>query len=146
MFAAALVPATAFAGEGSNTTTNHEDMSQTQDQVKTDEPTLGVTVTQLSTDQRTHFGAPTDSGLLVSKVDSDSPAQRAGIKVGDVITKIGTNKLMTASDVDTFLGTAQQGSSQKVAIQVIRNEKTLTLHVTPTASQSSPGMSGSGDM
>lgn len=160
LFAAALVPATAFAGAGSNSTstTNDVDMSQMQDQAKTDEPMLGVTVTQMSADQRTKFGAPTDSGLLVSKVDSGSPAQKAGIKVGDVITKVGTNKLTTASDVDTFLGQAQEGSSssQKVAIQVIRNQKTLSLHVTPAASQNIPsqtqgtpgmqGTSGSDDM
>ena len=99
--------------------------------------------------------------MLVSKVDSDGPGQRAGIKVGDVITKVGTNKLTTASDIDTFLGAAQQGEgsqqgAQKVAIQVIRNQKSLSLHVTPAASQSIPsqtqgtpgmqGTSGSDDM
>ena len=154
IFAAALVPATAFAGPGSDTdTSNAMDMSQMQGQAQTDEPALGVSVMELSSDLRTHYGAPRDSGLLVSKVDSDSPAQKAGIKVGDIITKVGTNKLTTASDVDTFLSTAQQGTqqaNQKVAIQVIRNQKTLTLHVTPQSSgmgtQTTPSGGGSGDM
>ena len=152
VFAAALVPAMAFAGPGSDTgSSNTMDMSEMQGQPQTDEPALGVTVMDLSSDLRTHFGAPKDSGLLVSKVDSDSAAQKAGIKVGDIITKIGTNKLATASDIDTFLGTAQQGTQQagqKVAIQVIRNQKTLSLHVMPQAaagpSSSEQGMPPSG--
>src|SRR5262249_40885550 len=129
VFAAALVPAMAFAGPNPDTGSSKPvDMSEMQGQPQTEEPGLGVTVMELSPDLRAHFGAPRDSGLLVSKVDSDGAAQKAGIKVGDIITKIGTNKLTTASDIDTFLGTAQQGAqqpNQKVAIQVFRNQKPL---------------------
>src|SRR5262245_50302044 len=49
---------------------------------------LGVGLTDLTPELRTHFGAPEDAGVMVSKVEPGSPADKAGIKVGDVLASI----------------------------------------------------------
>src|SRR5665647_908272 len=54
---------------------------------------LGVMVVGLNPELRTFFGAPEDSGLLVAQVAPDSAAARAGIRVGDVITRLGPDKV-----------------------------------------------------
>ena len=52
---------------------------------------LGVSVEGLSTQLAEYFGAK-DGGALVSSVTADSPAAKAGIKAGDVITTVNGNK------------------------------------------------------
>jgi serine protease Do len=46
---------------------------------------LGVEAIELPQSLREHFGAPEDSGVLVSRVVEGSPAEDAGIRVGDVV-------------------------------------------------------------
>jgi serine protease Do len=46
---------------------------------------LGVEAIELPASLREHFGAPEDAGVLVSKVVEGSPAEDAGIRVGDVM-------------------------------------------------------------
>jgi membrane-associated protease RseP (regulator of RpoE activity) len=47
---------------------------------------LGVRLVDLTPELRTHFGVPEGAGVLVSAVVDDSPAFRAGIEVGDIVT------------------------------------------------------------
>ena len=46
---------------------------------------VGVDAIELPASLRGHFGAPEDAGILVSNVSAGSPADRSGIRVGDVI-------------------------------------------------------------
>ena len=50
---------------------------------------LGVELVDLTPDLREHFGAPRDVGVMVGRVEPGSPAARAGLEVGDVVTAIG---------------------------------------------------------
>jgi len=54
---------------------------------------LGVSTMQLNGELRTHFGAPADSGVMISDVASGSPAEKAGLIVGDVITAVDGGKV-----------------------------------------------------
>ncbi len=56
---------------------------------------LGITVVPLTRELATLFGVESGKGLLVAAVDHDSPAQRKGIKPGDVITEIGQQTVGT---------------------------------------------------
>lgn len=58
---------------------------------------LGVGLTELTPELREHFGVPADSGVMVSKVIDDSPAFKAGIKVGDVIASVDGQKVAGGS-------------------------------------------------
>lgn len=148
-FAAALVPATAFAG-GQNSQNvpaqnqnqnqdQNQDQNRNQDQSRFEVDTyesqvsqggLGLTVVGLTPDLRGHFGAPRDSGLLVAHIQKNSPAERAGIRVGDVLTRIGNDKITTPDDIDSSLSRVDRKNNQKVAIEVIRDHKMMTLQAT----------------
>ena len=62
-----------------------------------DQGYLGVSVRPLNTDLRRHFGAPSDSGVLISSVEADSPAQAAGLAVGDVIVGVNGHRITSVA-------------------------------------------------
>ena len=56
---------------------------------------LGVQLNELSPQLAEYFGAP-EGGALVAGVTKDSPAEKAGIKAGDVITSINGDRCAVA--------------------------------------------------
>lgn len=79
---------------------------------KMDEPTkfsLGLVVNDLNQDIAKSLGFEGEKGVLVVDVEADSPAERAGIKPGDLITKVGTKEVQSVIEfmslMDEFLET-----------------------------------------
>jgi len=79
---------------------------------KLDEPTkfsLGLVVNDLNQDIAKSLGFEGEKGVLVVDVEADSPAERAGIKPGDLITKVGTKEVQSVIEfmslMDEFLET-----------------------------------------
>ena len=67
-------------------------------------------------------------GVLIKSVVKGSPAERAGMKAGDVIVKIGDNKVAAWRDVASALRYAQPGRT--LAVIVVRNRRETPLNVT----------------
>lgn len=86
---------------------------------------LGVQLLSLTPELRAHLGAPSTAGMLVSAVSEDSPASRAGIRVGDVITQIGSKGVENFGDVLAALRGTKDG--ERAAISVIRNGAPMQL-------------------
>ena len=55
---------------------------------RTKRPTLGVSAQDLSGQLGSYFGAPDGQGVLVTDVRAGSAGEKAGLKAGDVITKL----------------------------------------------------------
>jgi serine protease Do len=70
-------------------------------------------------------------GLYVQDVSAFSPAEKAGIKAGDVITKFDGQKVTTFSEVNTLK--SKHKSGDKVTLTVVRNGKEQNLTLTLTA-------------
>lgn len=92
---------------------------------------LGVGLTELTPELRTHFGAPEDAGAMVSKVEPGSPAEKAGIKVGDILTSVDGQEVKSAWDVMAKVRGFDEG--EQVPIEVWRNGKAQ--HVTATLTE-----------
>lgn len=86
---------------------------------------LGVGLTDLTPELRTHFGVPEDSGVMVSKVEPGSPAEKAGVKVGDVLTSVDGKEIKSSWDVQWKIRGQEEG--QQVPLEVWRNGKVQTL-------------------
>ena len=67
-------------------------------------------------------------GVLIKSVVKGSAAERAGMKAGDVLVKIGDNKVAAWRDLATALRYAQPGRT--VAVVVVRNKRETPLSVT----------------
>lgn len=88
---------------------------------------LGVTVQELSQDMATYFSLPDKNGVLVSAVMEGSPAQKAGIKEGDVIRKFDGSPINTVRELLSAVGNSEVG--RKIQVVVIRDKKELALSV-----------------
>jgi membrane-associated protease RseP (regulator of RpoE activity) len=86
---------------------------------------LGVGLTELSPELRTHFGASEAAGVMVSHVETGSPAEKAGLKVGDIITAIDGGPVESSWDLRRHLHDLANGTV--VALEVNRGGKTSNL-------------------
>ena len=69
--------------------------------------------------------AVTDKGVFVGEVVEGSSAQKAGIKSGDIIVKIGDTNLTSMSDLTKALYTYKSGDSTTIVVNRDGSEKTL---------------------
>lgn len=88
---------------------------------------LGVQVQDVSRELAESFGMERPHGALVARVLVDSPAQKAGFKVGDVITRFNGQEIETSSALPPIVGMTPVEKSVKV--EVIRQRKLVTLTV-----------------
>jgi len=82
---------------------------------------LGVGVQDLTEQLGDYFGTP--AGALVTAVDANTPAKAAGLKAGDVITKINGESVRDSNDLRRKLSAA----SGETTITVMRDRKEITL-------------------
>lgn len=86
---------------------------------------LGIGAQDLTPELATAFNLESPQGAVVTQVLPGSPAQKAGLEVGDVIVNIDSLKIKTASDVVNTVGFLRVDS--KITMNVIRNNKKLNL-------------------
>lgn len=89
---------------------------------------LGVGLTELTPELRTHFGAPEDAGTMVSKVEPGSPADKAGIRVGDILASVDGQEVKSSWDIMAKVRRLDDG--QQVPVEIWRNGKAQNLTVT----------------
>lgn len=89
---------------------------------------LGVSVLQISSELRTHLGAPADRGVLVDAVRPDSPAAKAGLHPGDVIVEVDGDAARSATDILGAMSDRKRGDAVK--LEVIRDRGHLELTAT----------------
>ncbi|MDB4957905.1 MAG: peptidase [Myxococcales bacterium] len=85
---------------------------------------LGIAITPLTNDLRNYYGAPSDRGVLVAHVEPGSMADRAGLRVGDILLDISGQPVNRADDVVSALGRQRGGQIQ---LDVIRGGTQLRL-------------------
>ena len=88
---------------------------------------LGIVALQISPELRAHLGAPRDRGVLVDAVRPDSPAARAGLRVGDIVTDVDGDATKSASDVLDALTDRKKGD--EVTLVAVRSSQRVELHI-----------------
>lgn len=89
---------------------------------------LGIELTELTPELRTHFGAPGNAGVMVSRVQPGSPAEKAGLKVGDIVTALDGKPIDSSWSLRERVRKLDSGA--QVPIEVWRNGKVQTLSAT----------------
>ncbi len=87
----------------------------------------GLMVENLTSQLAEFFGAKNGNGVLVRSVEKGSRAEKAGLRAGDVITRIGDQPVHDTSDFTSALHSRTKGGS--VSIGVIRDRKEQTLNL-----------------
>jgi serine protease Do len=134
---------------GKRNTTNvfngqmREDLKQKMEQLKKDMPKIrsgdgtwilntgsyrriGIGTQTLTKQLAEYFGV--SEGILVTSVNDNSPAAKAGLKAGDVITAVDGEKVTSPGDISRAIGKKQDGP---VTLTVVRDRSTRSVVVTP---------------
>jgi len=88
---------------------------------------IGVVIQPVTRELAESFGLPKPAGALVSSVEKGSPAEKAGIEVGDVILKFGGREVNSSEDLPRLVGGTKPGA--KAAVQLMRNKATREVSV-----------------
>ncbi|WP_162263961.1 MULTISPECIES: Do family serine endopeptidase [Legionella] len=92
---------------------------------------MGIFVQHLTPELAQAMGYSEDfKGALVAQVNQDSPAEKAGLKPGDIITQINNTKITEATQVKSTVGLLRVGSDAKIILQ--REGKEITLNASVT--------------
>jgi len=86
---------------------------------------LGVRLQSLDNDLASYFGIKKDGGALVIKSDKGSPAEKAGIKSGDVIIMVDKEKIRNGDDLLKTIKKYKPGN--KVKLTILRHKKRISL-------------------
>jgi serine protease Do len=95
---------------------------------------LGVRIQSVTPDMKAIYGA--GEGALVVEVVPNSPAEKAGLKEGDIITRIDNKPIHTDGDLIETIAFTSPGT--KVTLTVIRDKKEMKIPVTIGSAEESP--------
>ena len=88
---------------------------------------IGVSTQALTKQLADYFGVK-DGGVLITSVSDNSPAAKAGLKAGDVITAIDGEKVSSPGDISRGLSKKETGD---VSLTIVRDRNTRTVTLTP---------------
>jgi serine protease Do len=90
---------------------------------------IGVQIQPITADIADSLGMKGAEGALVSELQPDSPAAKAGVLSGDVITAVNGNAVKDARDLAKQIGAMASGSTVKLAVWRKGEEKSISLTV-----------------
>jgi serine protease Do len=89
---------------------------------------MGVGINDVTPENATFFHLNSASGALVSQVEAGSPAAKAGLKVGDVITELDGKKMENSGQLQAAISSHRPGD--KVTLGLFRDGKTTSTAIT----------------
>ncbi|MRW89470.1 Do family serine endopeptidase [Duganella sp. FT80W] len=89
---------------------------------------LGVTVQEVNQGFADSFNLATPEGALISNVERGGPADKAGLKAGDVIRSLNGQKIVSSADLPSIVGLSAPG--EKIALEVWRQGKPVQITAT----------------
>jgi serine protease Do len=88
---------------------------------------IGVSTQTLTKQLADYFGV-SDGGLLITSVNENTPAAKAGLKAGDVITAVDGEKVTSSGDIVRAINKKQDGD---ITLTIVSNHSTRTVTLTP---------------
>jgi serine protease Do len=88
---------------------------------------MGIGISDVTPDEAKFFNVKTAIGAVVSQVEPDSPAAKAGLKIGDVITELNGKTVNDAGELQVAVGQKQPGT--KLDLTVMRDGKSQQIPV-----------------
>ena len=94
----------------------------------TNKPYLGVTAMTMSQDLANQFRYDITEGVFISAVDKDGAADRAGLQMGDVITKVDEHEIKSMADLTIVK--KQYSAGDTVTLTIYRQGETMEAELT----------------
>lgn len=91
-------------------------------------PYTGLTLDVVGPQLADFFGCKDGKGLLIHTVDTNSPAAAAGLRAGDVVTRVNGRPMESTKDFDRIL---RDTRGKAIGITILREKREQTLTMTP---------------
>jgi serine protease Do len=88
---------------------------------------MGIGISDVTPENAKFFHVENNEGAVITQVEDGSPAAKAGLKVGDVVTELDGQKVSDASQLQIEVGQKEPGSS--IRLGVLRDGKTIDVPV-----------------
>lgn len=109
-------------------------------------PFLGITPQTLTEGTAAQFHYDVTAGVFINYVEPDSAADKAGLKMGDVITKVDDTEIKTVEDLN--LAKKKYAAGDTATLTVYRPDGTITVEITwgavPAEAQETTGSGSAG--
>jgi len=89
---------------------------------------IGVQIQNVDRDSAKALGLPRSGGALVNSITAGGAAEKAGVRIGDVILSFGGIKIVGSSDLPPLVGLTPPGTRSE--LEIFRNGKTMVVPVT----------------
>jgi serine protease Do len=89
---------------------------------------MGIGINDVTPENAAFFHMENATGALVSQIEADSPASKAGLKVGDVITELNGKKMDNSGQLQAAISAQRPGN--KVTLGIMREGKSVSVPVT----------------
>ena len=106
---------------------------------------LGITISQLAPDMAEQFGYKGTKGALVQEVEAGQPAERAGVKAGDIITEFQGQRIDDDVQLRNLVAQTTPGSSVKFKVWRDGAEREMTATLATLEATTASNRSGSPD-
>jgi serine protease Do len=103
-------------------------MNQLKEKGRVSRGMIGVQIQNVDRETAKALGLPRSGGALVNNITAGSAAEKAGVKVGDVILAFNGSDVVSSSDLPPLVGLTPPGT--KAELSVFRDGKTLAVPVT----------------
>ena len=104
---------------------------------------IGVFCNELNPELAAYFGIKEGTGIIIAKLTDGGPAQKANLKIGDVIVRVDGKRVESVNDLIDLIQDKKKGD--KVKVEFIRDKKTMTQDVTVEEEETGGGVFSSND-
>ena len=99
---------------------------------------IGVGIQAVTQDLAEAFGMKTPKGAVITQIDKDGPADKAGLQVGDILIAVNGQEVKNANDIPVKISTMRPGT--KTTMTILRNGKQENVSVTVAETPSEDGV------
>ncbi len=92
---------------------------------------LGVEVQDLDSAMAKDFGMKSNAGAIINQIITGSPAEKAGIQTGDIITRLNSKNVQNAVDVKNMIGDLRVGAEVHMTVLRAGRPRNVTVTIEP---------------
>lgn len=101
---------------------------------------LGISIVDITPELREYYGADKDAGILVGSLEDSGPADKAGVRIGDIITAVDGKEVASSWQLRKAMKDKKEGETVRLDVLRGRNRQTIVVTVVEREGAGIPGM------